>query len=454
MSTPQIGARQPPQNVEAEIAVLGAVLLDNRVLDQILDALKAEDFYREGHRVVYQAIVDLAAQNVGVDTLTLYTALKDRGQLDVAGGPERLAELVESVPTTVNALHYAHIVQQRAILRRFIAVSSELVEEVYGGVSEVDDFMDRAETAILGVADSRGRNEPSPIRDVLQTTFEQLERRMRERSAVTGVPTGYVDLDRLTAGLQRSDLIILAARPSMGKTALCLNLALNAALIGNAGVGIFSLEMSKEQLVTRMVSSHARVSSGKIRTGHLHPDEFEALFHASEDLSRLPIYVDDTPALNIMELRSKCRRLKADGHLDLIVVDYLQLMRGPAKAQSREQEISEISRSLKALAKELDVPVLALSQLNRALEGRADKRPMLADLRESGAIEQDADLVVFIYRDEVYNKETKDQGVAEIIISKQRNGSLGKVRLAFIGEHTRFDNLQDGDGPSNWANAS
>ncbi len=454
MSSAQLGARQPPRNVEAEVAVLGAVLLDNTVLDQILDSLHADDFYREAHRVIYQTIVELAQQNVGLDTLTLYTALKDRGLLDTAGGPERLAELVESVPTTVNALHYARIVRERAVLRRFIAVSSELVEEVYGGVAEVTDFMDRAEAAILGVADTRGRNEPTAIREVLHTAFEQLEQRMRQRSEVTGVPTGFVDLDRITAGMQRSDLLILAARPSMGKTALCLNLALNAALMGGAGVGIFSLEMSKEQLVTRMLSSHARVSSSQIRTGRLRQEEFDSLFGASEELSKLPIYVDDTPALNIMELRSKCRRLNAEGHLDLIIVDYLQLMRGPAKAQSREQEISEISRSLKGLAKELNVPVLALSQLNRALEGRADKRPMLADLRESGAIEQDADIVMFIYRDEVYNKDTKDLGVAEVIVAKQRNGSLGKVRLAFLGEHTRFDNLAEDAGPANWAGAS
>ncbi len=437
--------RVPPHNIEAEVALLGSVLIDNRVMDSIQDLVAAEDFYRADHRVIFEHLSRLHEARSPLDTITLYDALKASGQLDSVGGPEYLAELAEVVPTAANAQEYARIVRDNATLRRFIGVSSELVEEAYHGVTEVDDFLDRAEGEILAVADRGTRDELSSVRELLKPAFQALEARMKDRREVTGLTTGFVELDKLTAGLQRSDLIILAARPSMGKTSLGLNMAVNAAIEAGATVGVFSLEMSKQQLVLRMVASQARVPQEKLRTGYLTDENFQDLFQAAEELSRASIYIDDTPALNYLALRSKCRRLKSEHGLDLVVVDYLQLMRGPRNISSREQEISEISRSLKALAKEMDVPVMALSQLNRELEKRQDKRPKLADLRESGAIEQDADLVLFIYRDEVYNENSPQKGVAEIIIAKHRNGPLGTVQVSFQGAYTRFDNLASED---------
>jgi len=322
-------------------------------------------------------------------------------------------------------------------------VTAELLEEAYRDVPNIDEFIDRAEGQVFAVGQKQGRNTPQTLRTLLEPTLALIETRMRDRSDVTGLRSGFRDLDQKTAGLQPSDLIILAARPSMGKTALALNIATNVALLNQATVAIFSLEMSKEQLVTRTISAHARVSSERIRTGYLGDADFDELFRAADELSQATIFIDDTPAINVMELRSKCRRIKSDHGLGLVVVDYLQLMRGPEGTHSREQEISEISRSLKALAKELSVPVIALSQLNRSLESRQNRRPILSDLRESGAIEQDADLVMFIYRDEVYNEKTEEKGVAEVIIAKQRNGPIGTVKLVFQGSFTRFDNLAE-----------
>lgn len=447
MSTASSTPRLPPQNLDAEVSVLGCVLLDNRTLDSVADLLHTEDFYREANRVIFQSLLELYGQGVPADPVTLFNALKVHGRVDQAGGPEYLARLAEAVPTAANAVHYARIVRDKAMLRRFIAVATDLLEEAYHEVPDVDDFVDRAESAVFAVGQQRGRQAPTLLRELLKETFGKLEARMRERKTVTGVTSGFVDLDKMTAGLQPSDLLILAARPSMGKTALALNLAVSAALDGGVPVAVFSLEMSKEQLVTRMISSRGRVPSERIRTGFLSQEDFQELFRAADELSRVPLFIDDTPALSIMELRSKCRRLKADEGLGMVVVDYLQLMRGPSSAQSREQEISEISRSLKALAKELDVPVIALSQLNRSLEGRSNRRPILSDLRESGAIEQDADVVMFIYRDEVYNADTKDKGIAEVIIAKQRNGPVGTVRLLFQGSYTRFDSLDEQHAP-------
>ncbi|MDY0058503.1 MAG: replicative DNA helicase [Myxococcota bacterium] len=438
-----VAPRLPPQSLEAEVSVLGSVLLDNRTLDAIIDSLTAEDFYRESHRLLFQTILELIRTGTPADTVTLYAALKSRSLLDQVGGPQALARLAEAVPTPVNAPHYAKIVHDKATLRRFISVTAELLEEAYRDVPNIDEFIDRAEGQVFAVGQKQGRNTPQTLRTLLEPTLALIETRMRDRSDVTGLRSGFRDLDQKTAGLQPSDLIILAARPSMGKTALALNIATNVALLNQATVAIFSLEMSKEQLVTRTISAHARVSSERIRTGYLGDADFDELFRAADELSQATIFIDDTPAINVMELRSKCRRIKSDHGLGLVVVDYLQLMRGPEGTHSREQEISEISRSLKALAKELSVPVIALSQLNRSLESRQNRRPILSDLRESGAIEQDADLVMFIYRDEVYNEKTEEKGVAEVIIAKQRNGPIGTVKLVFQGSFTRFDNLAE-----------
>jgi len=437
--------RVPPQSLEAEESVLGGIMLDNTVIDGVVGMLQPEDFYRGAHRKLFRAMVDLSERSEPVDLITLAESLKTRGELAEVGGASYLAELTERVPTAANAVHYARIVRERAILRGLIAASTEIATRGYQASDNVDELLDRAEQLIFGIQERKVKQAFARLSEILVDSIKTIERLYEQKQAVTGVPTGFADLDALTAGLQPSDLIVVAGRPSMGKTALCLNIAEHAALRADVGVAIFSLEMAKEQLAMRMLCSEARVDLARVRTGHLSDREFPKLAMAAGRLGDAPIYIDDTPALSVLELRAKARRLKRDAasKLGLVVVDYIQLMRSSEGRDNREQEISEISRSLKALAKELHLPVVALSQLNRQVESRTPPVPRLADLRESGAIEQDADVICFLYRDEYYNPEdTEKQGVAEVHVAKQRNGPIGKIELTFLKEYTRFENRE------------
>jgi replicative DNA helicase len=436
--------RVPPQALDAEESVLGGVLLDNSAIDRITELIQPDDFYRESHRKIYRAMLSLSERNEPADLITLTEALRTRGELADVGGVAYLAELAERVPTAANIANYARIVREKAILRNLITTSTTIATRAYDAQEDVKEQLDRAEYEIMQLSEREVKPAFVRIDQILGQTFKDIDRLHEQQNAVTGVTTGFIDLDKLTAGLQPSDLIIIAGRPSMGKTAFCLNIAENAALKGDAGVAFFSLEMSKEQLAMRMLCSQAHVDLARVRTGHLTDREFRELAEAAARLSYAPIYIDDTPALSVLELRSKARRLHRDpnARLKLIVVDYLQLMRGSESRDSREQEISEISRALKALAKELHVPVIALSQLNRQVENRSPPKPRLSDLRESGAIEQDADVIGFIYREEVYVEDSDKKGVAEIIIAKQRNGPIGSVELTFLREFTRFENRE------------
>src|SRR5213596_1967826 len=437
--------RVPPQSLEAEESVLGGIMLDNTVIDRVIGVLQPDDFYRGAHRKVFRAMVDLNGRSEPIDLITLSEALKARGQLAEVGGAAYLAELTERVPTAANAAHYAKIVRERSILRGLIEASTEIAMRGYQARDNVDELLDHAEQLIFGIQERKVKQAFAKLSEVLVESIKTIERLYEQKQAVTGVPTGFADLDALTAGLQPSDLIVVAGRPSMGKTALCLNIAEHAALRADVGVAIFSLEMSKEQLALRMLCSESRVDLKRVRTGHLSDREFPKLAMAAGRLADAPIFIDDTPALSVLELRAKARRLKRDPStkLGLIIVDYLQLMRSTEGKDNREQEISEISRSLKALAKELRVPVLALSQLNRQVESRNPPIPRLADLRESGAIEQDADVICFLYREDYYNPEdTEKQGVAEVHVAKQRNGPIGKIELTFLKEYTRFENRE------------
>lgn len=434
----------PPQNIDAEKSVLGSMLIDNESIHKVIEVLTAEGFYREAHRKVFNAIIALYQRNEPADLITVTTELRTKGDLDEVGGATYLSALVDEVPTSANAASYAKIVREKSLRRMLIEGATEIAERGYQEEGNVDDFVDQAEKIILEVAQRRIRQGFASVKDIVKDSFKAIEELYERKELVTGVPTGYRELDRLTCGLQRSDLIVIAGRPSMGKTAFALNMAENAAVDGASKVAIFSLEMSKEQLVQRMLCSRAEVDASKLRGGFLSESDWPKLTRAAGILSEAPIFIDDSPALNALEVRAKARRLQREHGLDLIVVDYLQLMRGVGRIESREREISEISRALKALAKEIHVPVIALSQLNRGVEARQDKRPQLSDLRESGAIEQDADVIAFIYRDEMYNKESPDAGKAEIIIGKQRNGPTGRVLLAFRGNITRFDDLAHG----------
>ena len=433
----------PPQNIEAEESILSAILIDNDALLDVIEALGPEDFYRTGHQKIYEAITDLFDRAEPVDLVTLANKLKEKGQLEVVGGASYLARLVDTVPLAVNARHYAKIVHDKASLRRLIEKANAIVKRCFEERGEAEDVIDFAETAIFEISEQKARQSFYPLSKIILGNIETLEEKQGNRSLVTGVTTGFNQLDNLTSGLQNSDLIILAARPSMGKTALALNIARNAAVDANVPVAVFSLEMSKEQLSLRMLCSEARIDSSRLRGGFFSMEDWHRLTDAAGVLSESPIYIDDSPSLSAMEIRAKARRLKMDKNIGLIIIDYLQLMQGRSSAERRDLEISEISRGLKALAKELELPVMALSQLNRMLEQRTDKRPRLSDLRESGALEQDADVVAFIYRDEVYNKEEDNprRGTAEIILSKQRNGPTGDVFLSFLNSYTRFENL-------------
>lgn len=437
-----VGERIPPHSKEAEESVLGGILLDNYTVNQALEVLRPEDFYRSSHQAIFEAMTSLTEKREPIDIVTLSSELRARGSFDEVGGTQYLAHLATVVPNAANVVFYSRLVKEKSLRRRAIEAAGKIANDAFNDETNTQEFLDSAEQLILGISDYRVRPSFHRVSEVVSDSIQIVERLYDQKELVTGVPTGYQRLDELTAGLQPSDLIIIAARPSMGKTAFALNIAQYVGISKQKAAALFSLEMSKEQLVLRMLCSEARVDNKKVRTGHLGDRDFPKLVDAASRIAEAPIFIDDTPALTVTELRAKCRRLHRDVKLSLIIVDYLQLMRSPVYSNvSREQEISDISRNLKALAKELSVPVVALSQLNRSVESRENKRPVMSDLRESGAIEQDADIIMFIYRDEVYHQDTSDKGVAEIIISKQRTGPTGIARLAFSAEFTRFDNL-------------
>ncbi len=437
----------PPQNLEAEQSILGGILLDNQALNTVLEILLAEDFYSESHRRIFSAILELSEKNRPSDLITLSDLLRDRGQIDAVGGVTYLASLVDGVPSAANIAYYSRIVKEKSILRNLIGTATEILTKSYNAGPDVDALLDEAEHSIFEISENKIRPTFSPLKELIKDSFRTIERLYEKKELVTGVPTGFEILDEKTSGLQKADLVIIAGRPSMGKTAFALNIAQNAAIEGNLPVAIFSLEMSKEQLAFRMLSSEARVDSQRLRRGFPGETDWPKLTTAAGRLAEAPIFIDDTAAITVLEMKAKARRLKAETGLGLVVIDYLQLMRGGAYKDSREQEISEISRSLKALAKELNIPVVALSQLNRQVEARTNRRPQMADLRESGAIEQDADVILFLYRDEVYNRseDNPDKGTAEIIIGKQRNGPVGTVKLTFLEKFTRFEDPPRGD---------
>ncbi len=435
----------PPQSVEMEQSVLGAILQDHHALVQVLEILQERDFYQHAHRWIFQTMIDLFQDNVPIDVLTVTERLRKKGRFEAAGGATYLVDLAEMVPTAAHVMHHAQVVREKAILRALIQTATTIVTESYEDAEDVDTLLDRAEQAIFEIGQRKTTAGFVRINTLLTGTFRRIEQLSERKELVTGLPTGLTDFDRRTAGLQPSDLIIVAARPGVGKSSLSLNIAEHVGVHVRRPVAIFSLDMSKEQLVIRLLCSQARVDASKLRTGFLSRDDWPLLTKAASTLSEAPIYIDDTPAQSALDIRAKARRLRAElGDLALIIVDYLQLMQVRVRTENRQQEISGITRSLKALAKELDVPVLALSQLSRAVEQRKPPKPQLSDLRESGAIEQDADVVALIYRDEIYNPEdSPEKGVAEINIAKQRNGPTGVIRLAFRGEFTRFDNLAE-----------
>lgn len=433
----------PPHDIEAEQAVLGSMLTDKDAVIAAMESLKSESFYREDDKLIYEAMQNLYNRAEPIDLITLKNELQTMGKLEQVGGIEYLANLPEKTPTTANVQKYINIVEEKATLRNLIKTANELIDLGYSEDADVEDIMDNAERKIFDIMQNKNQKGYSPIKDVLIESFTKLEELYNRKQHVTGVTTGFSDLDYRTAGLHGSELVLIAARPAMGKTAFALNLAANAALRGNTPVAIFSLEMSKEQLVNRMLCSEAMVDSNKVRTGKLEDEDWAKLAAAIGPLSESGIVIDDTPGITVNEIRTKCRKLKMEKNIGLVIIDYLQLITGSNKRMgSREQEISEISRSLKILAKELNIPVIALSQLSRAVEQRPDHRPMLSDLRESGAIEQDADIVMFLYRDDVYNKESDKKDIAEIIIAKQRGGSTGTVELLWMGNYTKFVNLE------------
>ncbi len=433
----------PPNDVEAEQAIIGSMLTDKDAVISAVEVLKADDFYREDNKIIYEAILNLYSRSEPIDIITVKSELESMGKIDQVGGLEYLAELPEKVPTTANAMKYVKIVEEKSTLRQLIKTANEIIELGYSPTEDVEDIMEGAEKKIFDVMQQKNQKGYEPIKDVLVESFTKLEELYNRKQHITGVPSGFMELDYKTAGFHGSDLILIAARPAMGKTAFALNIATNAAVRANVPVAVFSLEMSKEQLVNRVLCSEAMVDSNKVRTGKLEEDDWTKLAETIGPLSEAEIYIDDTPGISITEIRAKCRKLKLEKNIGMIVIDYLQLIQGTNKRNgSREQEISEISRSLKMLAKELNVPVIALSQLSRAAEQRPDHRPMLSDLRESGAIEQDADIVMFLYRDDYYNEDSEKKGIAEVIIAKHRGGSTGTVELLWLGSYTKFVNIE------------
>lgn len=439
----------PPQNLEAEQAVLGGVLIDNSVLPQVVEILQPQDFYRAGHRRIFEAMVALFERDDTIDLITVREILEQKNHLEDAGGTAYLASLVDMVPTAANVSFHSRIIREKALLRGLISTATEIASQSYEGSQDVEILLDEAERRIFDISERRTRAGFVGIRSILKDSFKVIEKLYDKKEMITGVATGIIELDKLTSGFQPSDLIVIAGRPSMGKTALVLNIAEFIGVKSRLPVAVFSLEMSKEQLVMRMLSSRSKVDSNRLRNGFLTPQDWPRLSVAAGELSEALIFIDDSPSISVLEIRAKARRLKAEHNVGIIIIDYLQLIRGRDRVESRQQEISEISRSLKALAKELKVPVVALSQLSRAVETRGgDRRPLLSDLRESGAIEQDADVVAFIYREEVYKKDDEDAamsdiaGKAEILVRKQRNGPTGTVHLTFLKEYTRFENQE------------
>lgn len=433
----------PPHDTEAEQAVLGSMLTDQDAVLDAIEVLKPEDFYRDDNKYIYEAIVNLYNKAEPIDIITVKSELISMGKFEVVGGFEYLGVLPDKVPLAANAERYIKIVEEKSLLRQLIKASNELIDLGYAQNEEVESIMDQAEKKIFDIMQGKNQKGFSVIKDVLIESFAEIEKLYNQKEPITGVPTGFADLDYKTAGLHNSDLILIAARPAMGKSAFALNIAANAAINAKVPVAIFNLEMSKSQLVNRMLCSEAMVDSNKIRTGKIEEDDWTKLATALGPLSEAPIYIDDTAGISVTEIRAKCRKLKLEKNIGLVVIDYLQLIQGSGKRNaSREQEISEISRSLKILAKELDIPVIALSQLSRAAEQRADHRPMLSDLRESGAIEQDADIVMFLYRDDYYNPDSEKKNIAEVILAKHRSGSTGTVELLWMGNYTKFANIE------------
>ena len=433
----------PPHDVEAEQAVLGSMLTDKDAVISAIEVLKEDDFYRTDNKSIYEAIINLYNRAEPIDIITVKAELESLGKFEQVGGLEYLASLPDKVPTTANAMKYIKIVEEKSTLRNLIKTANEIIELGYDPTEDVSDIMEGAEKKIFNIMQNNDKKSYSPIKDILVDSFTQLEELYSRKQHITGVPSGFTELDYKTAGFHGSDLVLIAARPAMGKSAFALNIATNAAVRANVPVAIFSLEMSKEQMVNRILCSEAMVDSNKVRTGKLEEDDWTKLAGSIGPLSDAEIYIDDTPGISVMEIRAKCRKLKLEKNIGMVVIDYLQLVQGSNKRNgSREQEISEISRSLKILAKELNVPVIALSQLSRAVEQRPDHRPMLSDLRESGAIEQDADIVMFLYRDDYYNPDSEKKDIAEVIIAKHRGGSLGTVDLLWLGSYTKFVNLE------------
>jgi replicative DNA helicase len=444
-----VAERTLPHNLEAERSVLGAILLHNEAFNLAAEVIDAADFYRDAHRRIFDKMVKLAERNHAIDLITLKEELGRSGDLDEVGGPAYIAALVDGVPRSMNIEHYARIIKEKATLRNLIFTANKILASAYQGEEEADVVLDQAEHAIFAIADDKVRDGFVSLRDLAQSSLDTIEQLHARKELVTGVPTGFTDLDELTSGLQPSDLVIVAARPSMGKTSLVLNIAQHVGTKTSRTVGIFSLEMSKEQLFLRMLTAEARIDAQRMRRGYLGERDWGRLSQAIGTLSEAKIFIDDTPSIGVLEMRAKSRRLAAEHQLDLIIIDYIQLMQGRGRFENRTLELASISRSLKALAKELRVPVVVLSQLSRAPESRSDHRPQLSDLRESGALEQDADVVMFIYREEMYADKgqppAEGDGVAELIIGKQRNGPIGVVKLAFIREFTRFENLAGGN---------
>ncbi len=440
--------RTLPHNLEAEKCVLGAILIDNQAFNQAAEVIDSQDFFRDAHRRVFDKMVRLSERSEPIDLVTLKDELARAGELDEVGGPAYISALTDGVPRSANVEHYARIVKEKSTLRRLIQSANEVLVRAYDAEEDADDLLDEAERSIFQIAEGRMRSGFVRVGDLVDGGYQLIERLQAQRGLVTGVPSGFADLDEMTSGFQKSDLVIVAARPSMGKTSFVLNMAVNSAVDAGKSVGIFSLEMSKEQLFMRMLTSESRVDAHRFRGGFLGEQDYARLVGAFARLHDAKVFIDDTPGIGILEMRAKCRRLALEHGLDMVIIDYLQLMQGRGRFESRQQELSSISRSIKILAKELEVPILALSQLSRAPETRSDHRPQLSDLRESGALEQDADVVLFIYREDMYavegERNPETEGTAEIIIGKQRNGPTGAIRLAFLKQYTRFENLASG----------
>ena len=433
--------RIPPQNLDAEMAVLGSMLLEEDALVLAAELLEASAFYKEAHRKIFAAVVSLYKENIAVDLVTLTDELKKHNLLDEVGGPSYLATLTSLVPTAANVEHYCRIVKERAILRSLIKAATQIATDCYEDTTAPDLLLDKAEQRIFEIASHKIKRDAVSLKELIKSSIETIDALYQRKGFITGLPTGFTELDQMLAGLQPSDFIVVAGRPAMGKSSLALGLAEHAAVIQKIPVAIFSLEMSKEHLVQRMLCSHARINAHNVRTGMLSTSDWPKLTQAAGKLSEAPMFIDDTPGVSILELRAKARRLRSRHGIGLLILDYLQLMEEPSRSDNRQQEVAVISRNLKALARELQIPVLAVSQLSRAPERRETFRPRLSDLRESGAIEQDSDVVLMLFREEYYHPTEENQGIAEVIISKQRNGPTGTVKLAFLKEYTRFENL-------------